>query len=213
MQRIITFLTLFLSMSFVHGQSLDGTYFAYELNGLSIDTSGKVNFFMSDSFPAQKWFHQVNVTIKGNNITINKIPVFVDNTGKKWYSASDGGFLTYKGKITKSAGFFTAKTQLVDYDYIGFSLFEPPIIAADADSSLIDKSLSRKNKPPVSELRKTHDVTKGIHGLEVFLPKGTLRQDYILRPEGDGLWINNVFYYSQKSKAPNSSFKNKGFRI
>src|SRR5690606_9083624 len=159
------FLTLLFSAICGHSQILDGTYIALELNGLYVDTSGKLDFFMKDSFPNQKWFHRVEVTINGKNIVIRKTPVFTDSTGKLWHSASDGGFLTYKGKITKAAGIYVAQTQLSSFDYIGFSTFEPPIIAKNADSSLINKAFNKKIRPPVSELRKTHDVTKGVNGL------------------------------------------------
>ena len=153
---------------------------------------------MKDSFPNQKWFHRVEVTINGKNIVIRKTPVFTDSTGKLWHSASDGGFLTYKGKITKTAGLYVAKTQLSAFEYIGFSTFEPPIIAKDVDSSLLYKTSNNKIRPPISELSKTHDVTKGINGLEVFLPKGTIRQDLIITPEGKDLLINNVYYIKAK---------------
>jgi hypothetical protein len=194
MQKQFLFLILLFSTIFGHSQILDGTYIALELNGLNVDTSGKVDFFMKDSFPNQKWFHRVEVTINGNNIVIRKTPVFTDSTGKLWHSASDGGFLTYKGKITKTAGLYIAKTQLSAFDYIGFSTFEPPIIAKDADSSLLNKPSNNKKRSPLSELRKTHDVTKGVNGLEVFLPKGIIRQNFIITPERNDLLINNVYY-------------------
>jgi hypothetical protein len=202
MQKLIFSLTLFLLTLVGQTQILDGIYFALELNGLRVDTSGKVGFYMSDHYPKEKWFHEVKVIIKNNSITVDKCPVSYDSLGKKGYSASDGGFLTYKGAITKVGDLFIAKTRLVDYDYIGFSVFEPPLIADDLDSSYIDTALLGSKKPSlkerINELRKTHDVTKGFHGNEVFLPKGTLRQDFVIRPDKGGLWINNVFYYRRR---------------
>lgn len=201
MKKTIFFLALIISIFVGKTQTIDGTFFALELNGLTVDTSGKVYFYMSDSFPKEKWFHEVKVVIKGNSITVDKYPVSYDSTGTKWYSASDGGFLTYKGTLAKAADLYIAKTKLVDYDYIGMSYFDAPKISDDVNSSYNDTSFRHTTKPSRNELRKTHDVTKGIHGTEVFLPKGTLRQNFIIRPDKDGLWINNVFYYRRKKQS------------
>jgi hypothetical protein len=200
MQKITSFLMLLLS-TFLQAQTVEGTYFALEINGLMVDTSGTVYFYMQDRFPKEKWFHEVKVVIKGSNITITKYPISYDSLGKKWYSASDGGFLTYKGTITKSGDLYVAKTALVDYDYIGVSYFEPPKIANDIDSNYIDTVQNNGKNLSLTELRKTHDVTKDVRGIEVFLPKGTLRQDYLIRPDKGGLWINNVFYYRRKKQS------------
>jgi hypothetical protein len=42
-------------------QDLNGNYFAYELNGLQIDTLGNVEFYMREKFPEEKWFYKVAV--------------------------------------------------------------------------------------------------------------------------------------------------------
>jgi hypothetical protein len=203
MKELLTFLALYSLTLAGQAQTLNGTYFALELNGLRVDTSGKVDFFESDSFPKEKWFHEVRIVINGNNITVNKQPVVFDSSGNKVYSASDGGFLTYKGSIAKTGTLFLATTRLTDYDYIGFSIFETPKLLVDTDSAYIDTVLLNSKQPDMAELRKTYDATKGLRGIEVFLPKGTLRQDFVIRPDKDGLWVNNVFYYRRKIKATN----------
>lgn len=180
---------------------MDGTYYALELNNFKVDTSGKIDFYRKDSFPKAKWFHEVRVTIKGSNITLEKYPVHMDSEGNKTYSASDGGFLTYKGQLTRSVGVYVAHAELVAFDYIGFSLFEPPLIVHDLDTSLIQQPPLRRPKASVQELRQTHDVAKGVNGIEVFLPKGSLRKDLVLRAVPEGVWINNVLYYRRSSKA------------
>lgn len=200
MQKAISFLIVFLTTLMAGSQELDGTWYALELNGLATDTSGKVDFYMRDSFPKEKWFHQVEVTIKGSAIMLEKHPVHIDSTGEKSYSASDGGILTYKGKISKWDNVYIARTQLADFDYIGFSLFEPPLIADDVDTTVIQKPISNRPKGTVKELRQTHDVTKGPNGIEVFLPKGTLRKDFVLRPAKEGLWVNNVLYHRKAGR-------------
>ena len=74
-------------------QDLNGKYYAFELNNLSIDTLGNVDFYEKENFPKEKWFYKVAVTIKDSLISIEKSPVFFDSKGQIGYSASDGGFL------------------------------------------------------------------------------------------------------------------------
>lgn len=205
MQHVISFLIFFLLSFITWGQGLDGTYYALELNSLNVDTSGKVDFYMRDSFPKARWFHEVRVTIRGSAITLEKYPVQMDYEGNKRHSASDGGFLTYKGQLTRSAGVYVARAELVAFDYIGFSLFEPPLIVDDLDTTLIQIPSLKRPKASVQELRQTHDVAKGVNGMEVFLPKGTLRKDLVLRPAPEGVWINNVLHYRRGGKAGKSS--------
>ncbi len=207
MKKIASLLTLLLFTVLGRTQSLDGTYVALELISLRIDTSGTVSFYMKDSFPKEVWFHEVQVVIKGSKITVDKIPVTFDSLGGKGYSGSDGGFWTYKGTLLKLGDCFAAKTRLVAFDYVGFSLFEPPLLFQDEEAasgdrspSPVDTTTETVRKPSVRELREIHDVVKGVHGLETFLPKGTARQDYIIRPGKGGIWINNKFHGQMTSK-------------
>jgi len=115
------------------GQALDGKYIGLELNDLVIDTSGKLSFYGIADIAFDRHFHEVVITIKGNIITIEKSPVVFDTTGIKIYSASDGGFLTYKGEIVKNNQVYHSAVKLIDYEYTGFSTFEPP--AKDGEKS------------------------------------------------------------------------------
>jgi len=192
MQKIIFSLTFSFFTLVGKSQDLNGDYFALEFNGLSIDTTGEVYFYMQDAFPKEKWFYEVNLTIKDTTIIIDKYPVYFDTLNKKWYSASDGGFLTYKGVLTNFNDLYIAKTKLIDCDYIGFSIYEPP---KSDTTNFIDTSKSEQI-----------DLTKfetyiDRQGHRLYLPKGTVIQDFILLPDNEGMWINNKFYYRRKTRS------------
>jgi hypothetical protein len=173
-------------------QTIAGTYIGLELNGLTIDSAGQVYFYGFDTFPKQKWFYEVKIIIKSNHITVDKSPVYFDSLGKT-YSASDGGFITYGGTFFKSGDVYIAKTKMTAYDYMGFSFFEPPKIADDIDSSTIKMGKELPIKQTDQDLLEKYDRIKK-EGMFVYFPKGTLRQDYILRYDKKGIWLNNVFY-------------------
>lgn len=67
--------------------------------------------------PKDRWFHQNTLTIKGRDVTLHKIPVSYYK-GKKWYSASDGGFYTYTGTLTFSDGHWHLELLLTESDYV-----------------------------------------------------------------------------------------------
>jgi hypothetical protein len=175
------------------GQNLDGAYVALELNSLAIDSTGNVTFYMDESFPKEKWFHEIQVTIKGRNITIEKYPVVFDSLMHKAYSASDGGFLTYRGVLVKFDSLWITSVNLVECDYIGFSPFVPPIIIKDivADSVQLEKKI-----PSPLDLSK-YEAFQPKFGPKIYLPKGTKHKDFILRRAKEGLWINNVLFSKQ----------------
>jgi hypothetical protein len=191
---------IFLSL-FGKSQSLDGTYVALELINFKADTSGTVSFYGYENFPDEVWFHEVKMVIRGRKIHIQKSPVHFDSMEFKRYSASDGGFLTYNGTITKVKDIYIARTKLVAHDYIGFSLFTPPKIIIDQERKADTSAAGSENptskpskKYSVKELRKRHDVVKGLQGIEVFLPKGSTQQEFVIRVDIEGVWMNNKFY-------------------
>lgn len=64
-----------------------------------------------------QWFHENTLTIKGNKVTLKKVPIIIKK-GEKEYSASDGGFYTYKGNIVFSKGKRILILVLVNSDYV-----------------------------------------------------------------------------------------------
>ena len=190
---------LLISCNISWTQTIDGHYRALELNGLSIDSTGNIYFYGIDSFPNQKWYYEVNITIKGNQITVNKSPVWFKDAAKS-YSASDGGLITYRGTLTKLGDTYIAKTKMVDYDYMGLSFFDPPKISDDNDTTAINQFVNETPKRETEQMRlgKYDRIKK--NGIYVYFPKGLLRQDFVIRPDKSGVWVNNVFYIRQKKK-------------
>lgn len=180
MKRILFALFLFSVIS-ARSQSLEGTYMALELNNLTIDTSGQVSFFGLDSFPKTVWFHEVRITIKGDSVSASKSPVYFRN-GEKVYSSSDGGFLYYKGVIRKNNDVYITNAKLVDFDYMGFSTFNPPKSSKGDQNINLAKFKKRKNKD----------------GIEVYLPKDILSQNYMIKYDKNGIWVNNLFFIRVK---------------
>ena len=175
-------------------EDINGKYYAFELNGLKIDTLGNVDFYEKEKFPKEKWFYKVVVTIKDNLISIEKSPVFFDSKGKIVYSASDGGFLSYSGKLVKIDDYYVANTKLYDCDYIGLSPWqEPPKIVKDG---------SGRNTNPreifIPPDMSNYDTFVFKDGRTFFLMKGTIIKNYILRFDNKELWINNERFYRIK---------------
>jgi hypothetical protein len=188
------FIFYFVFLGFISkAQNLDGVYVALEFNGLKIDSTGNVHFHMVESFPKEKWFHEMRVTIKGRNVTIEKYPVFFDSLLNKKYSASDGGFLTYSGVLVKSGQVYSTSVNLVECDYIGFSPFVPPIIFKDEE---VD-SIQMTNDIPQPRNLSMYEPFQPKVGPKIYLTKGTKRKDYIFRTDQKGIWINNVLFYKQ----------------
>lgn len=181
--KTILFVLFLLSVVSARSQSLEGTYMALELNHLTIDTSGQVSFFGLDSFPKTVWFHEVRITIKGDSVSASKSPVYFRN-GEKVYSSSDGGFLYYKGVIRKNNDVYITNAKLVDFDYIGFSTFNPPMSSKGDQHQNINLAKFKKYKNK--------------DGIEVYLPKDILSQNYIIRYDKSGIWVNNLFFISVK---------------
>jgi hypothetical protein len=188
---------LLISYNICWTQTIDGNYRAFELNGLSIDSTGNIYFYGIDSFPKQKWYYEVSITIKGNQITVDKKPIWFKDSLKS-YSASDGGFITYRGTLTKLSDTYIAKTKMVDYDYMGLSFFDSPKISDDYNTTAINQFGDEIQETEKIRLAKYDRIKK--NGTYVYFEKGLLRQDFVIRPDKGGIWINNVFYRRQKKK-------------
>lgn len=86
--------------------------------------------------PDREWFHENTLEIRESEVVLEKVPIAVSKQGKKFYSASDGGFFTSKGRLVNSEGGWYAHLLLVGSDYI--------LMALDADGKPVkpkEKSL------------------------------------------------------------------------
>jgi hypothetical protein len=69
--------------------------------------------------PSAKWFHENRLLIRKDDAILDKVPVVVGR-GKKGYSASDGGFFTYRGRFSKKDGQIFVALRLCQSDYVIF---------------------------------------------------------------------------------------------
>jgi hypothetical protein len=74
--------------------------------------------------PGDKWYHENIVYIRPDSLYLEGNPIIVHQNGEKSYSASDGGFYSYKGRINTAHSQLTARLLMVQHDYIA----EPYII-------------------------------------------------------------------------------------
>jgi hypothetical protein len=86
----------------------DGTYV-----GLQAET------YVDPGDPKAKWFHENRLLIRNDDAILDKVPL-VFSHGKKEYSASDGGFVTYRGKFSKKDGQIFVALRLCQSLYILF---------------------------------------------------------------------------------------------
>jgi len=87
-------------------QSISGEYVALE----------KMPSVSPDD-PDVKWFHENALFVRNNEAILDMVPVSIKHGGKS-YSASDGGFLTYRGMFFQKAGKTFLNLRLCQSDHI-----------------------------------------------------------------------------------------------
>lgn len=88
--------------------------------------------FKDPQLPTLEWFHENTLIIRGTSATLDKVPITIDTDGSKGYSAADGGFYTFKGKLTGTPDRLILHLKLVDSCYV----------MRRADGSDIDRTYS-----------------------------------------------------------------------
>jgi len=66
-----------------------------------------------------KWFYENTLLIRNGEAIVDMVP-FSLKRGIKEYSASDGGFMTYRGRFFKKGSQLFISLRLFKSDYIGF---------------------------------------------------------------------------------------------
>jgi hypothetical protein len=66
-----------------------------------------------------RWFHENTLVIRSDEAILEKVPITIRH-GEKSYSASDGGFLTYRARFTKKDGQSVIQMRLFESDYVMF---------------------------------------------------------------------------------------------
>lgn len=80
------------------------------------------------------WFHENSLLIRNDEAILDKVPIVIRHR-EKVYSASDGGFLTYRAEFIVKDGQSFVVLRLFQSDYVGF-LRDKNGIAVDPYSEL-----------------------------------------------------------------------------
>jgi hypothetical protein len=67
------------------------------------------------------WFHENTLLIRNDEAILDKVPITIRH-GEKTYSASDGGFLTYRARFIRKDGQSFVVLRLFQSDYIAVPL-------------------------------------------------------------------------------------------
>jgi len=65
------------------------------------------------------WFHENTLVIRNDEAILDKVPITIRH-GRQVYSASDGGFLTYRARFIKKEGQPFVELRLFESDYVVF---------------------------------------------------------------------------------------------
>lgn len=68
-----------------------------------------------------KWYYENTLLIRNGEAVLDMVPISIKN-GEKEYSASDGGFMTYRGRFIQKGRQLLISLRLFESDYIGFPI-------------------------------------------------------------------------------------------
>lgn len=106
--------------------------------------------------PKYKWYHLSELTFIGDSVYLEQSPIAIFKKDTL-FSASDGGFYSYAGKLRKYKGQTFADLTLVSCDYCPnqFIKFIPPKLIRDSDSKQTNLSdtVTTIVEPPMIENR------------------------------------------------------------
>ena len=74
---------------------------------------------LSPEDPLTHWYHENTLFIRNDEFILDQAPITI-RRGKKTYSASDGGFLVYRGRIFSTNHGIMAAMRLFSSDYVAF---------------------------------------------------------------------------------------------
>ena len=113
--------------------------------------------------PGDKWYHENIVYIRPDSLFLEGNPVVVHRNGDKGYSASDGGFYSYSGRIDTAGGRLAAQLRMFSHDYIGLPVFIKDTVAAKTLSldELIKRGLAVRDSSIYKKTFAIHLTAKG----------------------------------------------------
>lgn len=113
----------------------------------------KIKDYSGSENPKHVWYHLSILTIKGDSVFLEQSPVAIYKNDTI-FSASDGGFYSYKGKVIRYGGKIVADLKFESCDYCPqFIKFSPPRIVKDEETlqtNVID-TIPVSNEPQVFE--------------------------------------------------------------
>jgi len=71
--------------------------------------------------PDELWYHENTILVRAGDLILDENPVGI-REGKKSYSASDGGFITYRGRFLTKKGRLYVSLRPFASDYIFFPI-------------------------------------------------------------------------------------------
>ena len=123
-KSLLTLLSCF-GVALSYGQSsLEGTYVGLE-EKCWVGKDGKKDCYNDPSRPKWKWYNLSKMKIKRDSVFLDQSPVAIykkDTT----FSASDGGFYYYSGKLTKVDTVVNIQLTELYCDYCGVQVKQMP---------------------------------------------------------------------------------------
>lgn len=139
---------------------------------LGMDYMGKMAVTPEDT--TDRWYHENKLTIRGDSLTLTSVPVVFYEGRPKAYSASDGGFYEFRGKIMRQDKQLIAKLQLTSQDYV-----LTPYKVIEAKAKLAKGNLSFEEK-----------IKRGI----VVVDSAFYKREYRITPTAKGFEMDSVEY-------------------
>ncbi|RZK32934.1 MAG: hypothetical protein EOO61_16315 [Hymenobacter sp.] len=137
--------------------------------------------------PGDKWYHENYVYVRPDSLFLEGNPVVISLNGEKVYSASDGGFYSYSGRIDTIKGKFVANLLMFAHDYIA-----APIFISDKDTTEL----------------KSVDIEEAIRRGLAIRDSSCYKRTSIITPTATGFDMDSVHYVPA---APVSSLGLPGF--
>jgi hypothetical protein len=79
----------------------------------------QANPTLSQTDPGNTWFHERTLIVRNDQAVLDSVPYFV-HQGKKEYSASDGGFMTFRGRFAMQEGKPVIEIRMCGSEYVVF---------------------------------------------------------------------------------------------
>jgi hypothetical protein len=124
-KRLLIILSLLLSVAAQTRDRVNTALANEQVNGDYVGIQSDPS--LSPDEPKIKWFHENTLLVRNNEAILDKNPFTVEH-GKKFYSASDGGFTTYRGRFVETDGQTVMQLRLFQSDYVAFPVGSDPYI-------------------------------------------------------------------------------------